>query len=122
MLQAVARARSGSILELSIRPYSIYIYISACISICMAAVCQSVQIEMYVCNLSKDFSLSMILVMSDTLYIVYDNFEAIKEVSCMCYPSVPRTVLRAVNQDTNLVSWFYTQFASRKFAVITVTM
>ena len=34
----------------------------------MAAVCQSVQIQMYVCNLSKDFSLSMILVMSDTLY------------------------------------------------------
>ena len=34
----------------------------------MAAVCQSVQIEMYVCNLSKNFSLSMILVMSDTLY------------------------------------------------------
>ena len=46
----------------------IHIYIYACISICMAAVCQSVQIEMYVCNLSKDFSLSMILVMSDTLY------------------------------------------------------
>ena len=36
-------------------------------------------------QLSKNFSLSMILVMSDTLYIVYDNFEAIKEVSCMCY-------------------------------------
>ena len=65
VFEAVARARSGSIVWQytgaidTVHVHTFYI--------CMAAVCQSVQIEMYVCNLSKDFSLSMILVMSDTL-------------------------------------------------------
>ena len=45
----------------------------------MVAVCQSVQIEMYVCNLSKDFSLSMILVMSDTLYMIHTDSEWARE-------------------------------------------
>ena len=67
VFEAVARARSGSIVWQytgaidTVQVHTFYI--------CMAAVCQSVQIQMYVCNLSKNFSLAMILVTSDILYI-----------------------------------------------------